>query len=192
MNETEPTLEESMMSVLATLPMPVREYLTQGGLENTARVVTAKYNLHIDQGAVVQRELMLVLMGIEPPSELAETLHTEVGLEPEAVSAILEDINRDVFQPLQEKIKSNTEVPRGTPVTAARPVPMPPANLPGAGNTPDTGTPVWPQEQAIVYAASAPRPTPVPPAMPQTKPQQQPAPRPIIKEYASDPYHEPI
>ncbi len=171
------------------LPPPIREYLAQDGLANTARAITSKYKLHVDQGAVVRRELMLVLTGTEAPAELAQSLQEELGLAPEILKAILEDINKDVFQPLQAKMRAATaaapqdtsmrQVPQ-VPTHIAKQIP-PPSNLPGAENAV-----VRQQKEVSQYQT--------PPATPETRPpfETPPLPRPIVKEYAEDPYHEPI
>ena len=188
-----------MQQVLGTLPSPVRDYLTKGGLENTARTMTSRYNLHIDQGAVLERELMLVLMGIEQPAELAQTLQSEIGLTPEQIKAILTDINAEVFQPLQDKMRAGPATPAAPapipapaqpqPAPAPRPAPpnepvhtarqvAPPPNLPGAEvQEPNIGMPPAATEaNTVVYATprpapvAAPAPTPTPAPMPVRQP----------------------
>jgi len=171
LNQNEPTLEDSIRHVASKLPAPVREYIGGTALPDVARSITAKYNLHIDQGAVFQRELMLVLMGIEEPGELAKTLQDELGLTTEVIGQILDDLNKEVFQPLQAKMRTaTTEAPKVAPAV--------PVSLPGAGQWDSTniGMPALQPSSPAVPA------TPPPP--PQLKP--------IVKEYTSDPYHEPI
>jgi hypothetical protein len=193
MNENELTLEEDLRQRLGALPMPVRDYLTKGGIEETARTMTTRYRLHVDDGAVLARELLLVLMGIEQPAELAQTLQSELGLTPDQIKAILTDINTEVFQPLQDKMRAAPKAPvaaaptpqpapaapRSAPAPAA-PQPVrtvneavhtarqvaPPPNLPGAGAEPNIG--IASDPNVTVYAAPKPAAVtpPAPPAAP--------------------------
>ncbi|MFA6414622.1 MAG: hypothetical protein WC217_00935 [Candidatus Paceibacterota bacterium] len=102
---TELTLEESIKQVMQTLPPVVRSYLAQGKYTLVAKDMMFKYSLRIDQGGVLEREIVLLLMGIETPVEFAQTLTAEAKLDQQTVKGIVQDINEKIFIPLQEEEK---------------------------------------------------------------------------------------
>ena len=88
---------------MQTLPPPIRNYLGQGKYTLVAKNLMTKYNLRIDQGGVLEREIMLLLMGIETPDEFIQALVEEAKLEQQTVTGIVQDINTQIFVPLREE-----------------------------------------------------------------------------------------
>lgn len=112
MNEDQqtPNLEESISQVMQTLPPIIRDYLSAGKYTTVARNLTTKYGLRIDQAGVLEREIMLLLMGIETPQEFAQALTEEARLDKKIVDSIALDVNEQVFIPLrteEQKIGMN-------------------------------------------------------------------------------------
>ena len=101
------TLEESIKQIMPMLPLPIRKYLASGQYSVVAQNLMKKYSLHIDQGGILERELMLLLMGIEDPEEFAASLKTEAAIPEAMLQQIMTDINQEVFVPLrQEEMKT--------------------------------------------------------------------------------------
>lgn len=96
-------LDESVKQVMQTLPPVVRAYLSQGKYTLVAKSLMAKYGLRIDQGGVLEREIMLLLMGIESPTEFMQALAEEARLEQKVITGIVQDINAQIFVPLREE-----------------------------------------------------------------------------------------
>lgn len=105
------TLEESIKQILPTLPLPIQKFFEQRKLGETARLFMERYALHIDQGTVLERELMLVLLGLEGPDEFAEALYKELPVSKQTVLDIIADLNREVFVPLREEMRKATGGP---------------------------------------------------------------------------------
>lgn len=139
-----------MKQVMQTLPPAIRSYLAQGKYTAVAQSLMAKYGLRIDQAAVLERETMLILMGIETPEEFTQTLSTEAGLNQQTVSSIVQDVNTQIFSPLREEMRKGVEafgkkppqipaaMPVRQPATASvmpRPMGVPPAPAAGAGQS---------------------------------------------------------
>lgn len=127
-NPQELTLEESMKQVLETLPPTVRAYLTGGKYTPVAKSLMAKYNLRVDQSGVLEREIMLLLMGVETPDEFMQALLDEARLDQKTVNGIAQDVNTQIFVPLRaEEMKS--DLAAGKPAQAPAPVrPVPAGN----------------------------------------------------------------
>lgn len=104
--QREPTFEESVKEVMQTLPPPIRQYLSQGKYSIVAKNLMRKYGLHIDQGGVLEREIMLLLMGIENPDEFAASLKSEAALSEDVVKNIMTDVNQEIFIPLQKEMRN--------------------------------------------------------------------------------------
>jgi hypothetical protein len=187
------TLEENIQQILPTLPLPIQKFFEQRKLGKTARLLTERYALHIDHGAILERELMLLLLGLENPDEFAEALYAELPISKQTVRDIITDINQEVFVPLRgEMRKTSAEVKPTQPAPSSQPqaprlledheephiefkktTPLPPPNLPGVIHHSPLASP----------KATATPPKPISPVPP---------PAPIIKEYSSDPYREPV
>lgn len=105
------TLEESIKEVMRTLPPVIRTYLSQGAYTVVAKSLITKYALRIDQGGILEREIMLLLMGIENPDEFTQALAEEAKLDKKTIEGIAQDINTQIFMPLQEGMKSRMTTP---------------------------------------------------------------------------------
>ncbi|MCX6787785.1 MAG: hypothetical protein NT108_01310 [Candidatus Kaiserbacteria bacterium] len=107
--QPEPTFDESVKQVMQTLPSVVRTYLSQGKYTIVAKSMMTKYGLRIDQGGVLEREIMLLLMGIESPTEFMQTLAEEARLDQKVITSIVQDINAQIFVPLREEERRGGE-----------------------------------------------------------------------------------
>ncbi len=110
----ESTFEESVKRVMQTLPPPIRNYLGQGKYSVVANNLTTKYALHIDQGGILEREIMLLLMGIENPDEFIKTLAEEAKLDQQTINSIVRDVNEKIFVPLREEMRKGPQ-PQAAP-----------------------------------------------------------------------------
>jgi hypothetical protein len=210
----EPTFEESVKQVMKTLPPPIRDYLARGGYSTVVKNLMFKYQLRIDQGGVLEREIMLLLMGIDNPDEFTQALIEEAKLDQKAVNGIVQDVNDQIFVPLQEEMRKG-EVHSPEP---ARPI-IPPARSQVAASSEPlrhiinkiprpivTPRPIVSDEKLLedheephIEFAQTPIVPPVPPAAPISPPPWPTTPPPPpqrpdapIKPYSSDPYREPL
>lgn len=100
------TLDESVKQVMQTLPPVIRNYLSQGKYSVVAKNLMTKYNLHVDQGGILEREIMLLLMGVDTPDEFTQSLAEEANLNQQTVSSIVQEVNTQIFIPLQEEMRN--------------------------------------------------------------------------------------
>lgn len=127
-NQSNLTFEDSIKEVMQTLPPVIRDYLAQGKYTPIAKSLMTKYNLRIDQGGVLEREIMLLLMGVENPDEFTQALVEEARLDEQTVSNIIKDVNNQIFAPLRKEeekggMNENIQSPAkpAAPVAAPRP-----------------------------------------------------------------------
>lgn len=162
------TLEESMKQVLETLPPFLRAYLTEGKYTPVAQRLMAKYKLRIDQAAVLERELMLLLMGIENPAEFTQALIEEAKVVDQmTVKGIVQDINEQVFIPLrkeEENLSKGIVAQSPQKISMSPQAPLPPASAvqPQPQSRPASVVVPLPQRPAAV---PAPHIAPLPPKM---------------------------
>jgi len=160
MPQQESSLEQSVAQIMKTLPPFIRTYLSEGKYTAVAQGLMAKYNLRIDQGGVLERELMLLLMGIENPAEFTKSLIDEAKIvDKMTVDSIVRDINDQIFVPLRKQeeemgkvavfvspkpsapsvpVRPVVSTPQTRPVVAPAPhmAPLPPKTvMPVAGGT---------------------------------------------------------
>lgn len=109
-DQQELTLEESVKQVMQTLPPIIRDYLSRGKYTPIARSLMAKYGLRIDQGGILERGMMLLLMGIDDPAEFSKALAEEAKLDQRTINGIVEDVNTQIFMPLRDEMRKETPV----------------------------------------------------------------------------------
>ncbi len=112
--------DESVAQVMQTLPPVLRTYLAEGKYTTVAKNLMMKYALHIDQATVLEREIMLLLMGIENPDEFADALKTEALLSEDIMRSIMTDVNQEIFMPLQKQMREEESAPPVTSPTPSR------------------------------------------------------------------------
>lgn len=215
----DPTLESDIKELLKEVPPPIRAFFASGKVETVAKNLMQKNKLHIDQGAVVEREIILLLLGLKDPAEFVKILSEEAKLDAQTVNSIVQDINAQIFIPLrEEEMKSG-----GTKTPPAPGLPkLIPAQKPGSTpqshfhlqnkiappSPPAPPTPPKPtegrklledHEEPHIEFKKAPTPPPqnLPgaihhPPLPAPKPILPTVPPAPIKSYSSDPYREPI
>lgn len=105
--DQELTLEQSAAEVMRTLPPVIRNYVTQGKYTPVAQNLMRQYKLRIDQGGVLEREILMLLLGLEDPAEFVKSLIEEGGLDKAVVDTLTRDINNQIFIPLRaEEMKA--------------------------------------------------------------------------------------
>lgn len=155
-NQPELTLEDSVKQVMKTLPPPIRDYLAQGRYTPVAKELMAKYGLRIDQGGILERGMMMLLMGIEDPNEFMQELTTDAKLDQAAVNGIMQDINTQIFMPLRDEMRKGAEAYQQS---QQAPKPQAPATPAPAAATPPRGLPAGAKPlQAIVPQAPVQKP----------------------------------
>lgn len=154
-NQPEPTLEESVKQVMQTLPPPIRDYLSRGKYTPVAKELMAKYGLRIDQGGILERGMMLLLMGIEDPAEFSKALIEEAKLDQQTVNGIMQDVNTEIFIPLRDEMRKEPMVAPKSPVAPA--VFAPAASKPIVAS-PATSAPQAPLPRVLVPVTPARKP----------------------------------
>jgi len=129
----------------------------------------AKYGLRIDQSGILEREIMLLLMGVESPAEFTAALAEEAKLPKETITGIVQDVNSLIFVPLRQEEERNgmgapvqAPVKPMVPTIPLRPVaPIVPAPRPVVASSAEASHPIVVPTRPVVVAA--PHIAPLPP-----------------------------
>lgn len=146
------TLEESLALLLTQVPAPVQSFVLNE-LGETSRLLMAAHNLHTDQAGVLERELLLMLLGQEEPAQFAAELKAS-GVPEATTQAILKDVNERVFKRLRSQERTEGVAPAAAP------------SAPQARSWVEVTPPkAVPLAQTPAYTPPAP-PAPIPPPTP--------------------------
>ena len=215
-NQPNLSLEDSVAQVLQTLPPVVRDFVSQGKYTDVAKRLMSKYSLRIDQAGVLERELMLVLMGVDSPDEFTQALADEAKLDQKVINNIVREVNELVFIPLREAEEEKSEAMKPTSKSAPAEVaqeekpkeivrlvvPSQPTNAPTplltmlpAQKSPSSSELLEDHEEPHIELGNMPAAPPQAPTYVhtiQSKPPPLPTPAPVVTSYATDPYREPV
>lgn len=175
MDTTPPsTFDQDLSMIVSQLPPPVRAFFVSGKVEIVAKNLIQKYQLRIDQGSVIDREIILLLLGLKTPVDFSKTVAAETLLNKETISNIMEDINTQIFIPLREEERKGGI----GGAQSAKPV-MPPAAMPPQRTAPRpvvAGVPSYaPPLQSPMYSRPENK-MPTTPSAPVFKQESKPAP----------------
>ena len=67
----------------AELPAIVQQAITDASIETKLRALAETHKLHLDQWVLLEDEIMLTLLGIEDPKNMAKNIATKVGISDE-------------------------------------------------------------------------------------------------------------
>ncbi len=171
-DQPQPTFEESVREVLASLPPIIRAYIVAGKYSVVVAALVHKYSLGPVQETVLKNGLVALLMGIDNPDEFATALKSEAQLSDDVVRSIMTDVNQEVFLPLQEEMKraENTPVaqaPIPTPPAPPRPAAiLTPVDPASRSYAPPLQSPRYPGQSADMAASPVLQATPVRPSAP--------------------------
>ncbi len=90
-----------------------------------------KSQLRIDQGAVLEREIILLLLGLKSPAEFNQALATEANLGQQIIGDIVREVNERIFIPIREQMRSEA----GKAQQPAKPAPPAPSQAGASGQT---------------------------------------------------------
>lgn len=87
------------------LPEAVQRAVTDASVEKKLRALAQKHKLHLDQWVLLENEIMLTLLGLEDPANMVDSVAKEVGVKRTVAQEIVNDIAREVFNPIRETLQ---------------------------------------------------------------------------------------
>jgi hypothetical protein len=185
-NLPELTLQDSIALLIQQVPAPVRNFILYE-LNNKTEELMLRYKIHVDQGGILENELLLMLLGQEEPTEFVSALEA-AGIPSQVVQSITNDINQEIFMKLRaaETAPVVTQNPQvaGSPIQAPSLV-TPPNTAQKQAETVKTD---WVQVTPAIPAQIG---SPIQPKVQLPQTQNRDDLHAILKEYGIDPYREP-
>jgi hypothetical protein len=176
------------------LPQYVRDAIAEAQATTKLRDITARHHLRVDQQAVVEREVMLVMLGFTDEASFVKNLVSQAKVTEESAQNLAQDIGGEIFSHIRQAMRRlETETGQNAPVpkTAQAPAPVPP-QAPAA--TPKQAEPVLAIRTASGDAHAALAPIDSALSGPRLSPPQKVdvGLAPAKPGYKTDPYLEPI
>jgi len=109
MDEKEKTFDSIIEERFAELPEAVQQAVTDASVEEKLRELSSKYKLHLDQWVLLENEIMLTLLGLENPKDMAKNVAKEVNIDEELAQKLVNDIAVQVFKPIREQMQGHLD-----------------------------------------------------------------------------------
>jgi len=93
----------------AELPPAVQAAVTDASVEKKLRALATKYKLHLDKWVLLENEIMMTLLGIDEPENMAKNVAEEVGVSQDVAQQIVNDIALQVFKPIREQMQGSLD-----------------------------------------------------------------------------------
>ncbi len=107
MNES--TLDPKIQEQFLSLPPMVRKLITESGWQNKIREIVKNNNLQIGQGAVIEDEVFLIMLGFEGPELFIQNIMREADIDLETAQKIESDVAQQIFAPLRQALMDSTQ-----------------------------------------------------------------------------------
>jgi hypothetical protein len=114
---------EQLRAAYDKLPRPVRAYLSSTEISDLMQTFGQKYGLHVDVVGQLSEAVSYMLLGFVSPAQFQDELKA-MGIPEGIITTIIQDLNEQVFKPLQEKIRN---APPEEPEQEEEEEPIPPA-----------------------------------------------------------------
>src|SRR3989338_3995449 len=108
---TQEELNQKLRERFAQLPKVIQTAITSADVQKQLRELADTNKLHIDQWQVLENEVMLTLLGFQPPEELAANLKADLEITDELAKELAEKISEIVFQPIRAELERELEHP---------------------------------------------------------------------------------
>lgn len=93
-------LETTLKQHFDRLPKDVQEAILSVNYGAVLTDITKRYRLHIDQGAKLETETTLVMLGLSAPKDYLKNLIFEARIEPKIAEPIVAEVNEKIFRPI--------------------------------------------------------------------------------------------
>jgi len=118
-------IDKDLAEQFKSLPKVVQDAITSADVQEHMRALAEKHQLHVDQWELLENEVMLTLLGLEPIEKIAENIKNEVGVPQDVAAALAADISKIVFEPIRGELERSLGGPDAkevatTPVEQAR------------------------------------------------------------------------
>lgn len=87
------------------LPQSIQEMMTSSHYEEALIDISKQYHLNIEQMGILEKETLLVMMGLTPVGNFEEQLMRELNIDKSKGDSIAQDINEKIFIKIRDLLK---------------------------------------------------------------------------------------
>lgn len=183
MPETSLQLDEQMKERFAELPKVVQDSITSASVQKHLQELARTHKLHLDQWTTLENEVMLVLLGLIPTTELQSNIQSELNIDTATATALAADISRVVFEPIRQELERQLDHPDAKAVVTSGADQMREQMLVQNTTNAAISAPITAQKSISPTSSVAPMPpTPIAPGTPPNAPVSAPVERAVISE----------
>lgn len=102
-------LDPEIKTQFEKLPTGVQKIITESNWQEKIRLIVKNNNLRIDQGATIESETFLVMLGFDTPDNFIQNLMNEAKLSQEIAQKIEEEVAETIFEPIKEILINKTQ-----------------------------------------------------------------------------------
>ncbi|OGG52420.1 hypothetical protein A2851_05240 [Candidatus Kaiserbacteria bacterium RIFCSPHIGHO2_01_FULL_53_29] len=111
MKMTQDELNAKLKERFKELPKVLQDAITSTDIQKQLRELADTNKLHLDQWQLLENEVLLTLMGFQPPEELADNIKADLDVTQEMAQDLASNVSRIVFQPVREQLERELEHP---------------------------------------------------------------------------------
>ncbi len=98
---------QQLSDAFSSLPKVLQDSISSADVQAKLRELAKVHKLHLDKWAILENEIMMALLGLTEPNELAQNISREVGLPMEKALEITDSVVKIVFNPIQEQLHAS-------------------------------------------------------------------------------------
>lgn len=120
------TPQDLIAKRIQELPPYVREAIAEAQATAKLRGISARHHLRVDQQAVVEREVMLVMLGFTNEASFVKNLMSQAKITEEGAQSLAQDIGGEIFSHIRIAMqRMQTESPKAVEPAAPAAAPVP-------------------------------------------------------------------
>ncbi len=97
--------KQQLSDAFSSLPKALQESISSSDVQAKLRDLAEVHKLHLDKWSLLENEIMMVLLGLTEPNDLAKNISKETGLPLEQSQEITDSVTKIIFTPIQEKLR---------------------------------------------------------------------------------------
>lgn len=104
-------IDNILANRLKELPEVVQSAIMGASVQQHLRALADTHKLHLDQWQVLENEVVMTLMGLQPADELESNIQREVEVDAAMARTLATDIALNVFEPIRKELERQLEHP---------------------------------------------------------------------------------
>ncbi|HEY4526708.1 MAG TPA: hypothetical protein VJK53_02570 [Candidatus Paceibacterota bacterium] len=150
---TQDELNEKIRARFKELPKVVQDAILSADVQKHLRALADAHQLHLDQWQLLENNVMMTLLGLQPIEELAANIRDDTEVSEEIAQELAGDISKIVFEPIRQELERELEHPEAkkesvsnveaarqevlgkAPIPIETAIPEPPGPIPAVGTS---------------------------------------------------------